>query len=158
MSMDYDRIAELAEREHVEDANKLLKKGWVFVKAAETLKLDQSGHQFTAITYILGKQKPDKKLPKRRNEDAEKQQNTAPDVKIPDILSLNIQWRQKKDQNPNFYYAFVNALDGKPDPVVEPVVKAISANGGVIVQGEWRFTVKNRFLQRARHESSSCGV
>ena len=148
--MDYEKINELAEREHVEDANKLLKKGWVFVKAAETLKLDQVGHQFTVITYILGKQKPDKKLPKQPNEDAKKEPTTAPDAKIPDILSLNIQWRQKKDQNPNFYYAFVNALDGKPDPVVEPVVKAISTNSGVIVQGGWRFTVKNQFLQRSK--------
>ena len=145
--MDYEKISEFAEREHVEDANKLLKKGWVFVKAAETLKLDQVGHQFTVITYILGKQKPDKKLPKQPNEDPKEEPTTA---KIPDILSLNIQWRQKKDQNPNFYYAFVNALDGKPDPVVEPVVKAISTNSGVIVQGGWRFTVKNQFLQRSK--------
>jgi len=156
--MDYEKISELAEREHVEDANKLLKKGWVFVKAAETLKLDQNGHQFTVITYVLGRLKRDRDQkavtePDQQEQEQEKKSpvsTTAATATIPDILSLNIQWRQKKDQNPNFYYAFVNMLDGKPDPVVAPAVEAIKKNDGTIIQNGWRFTVKNQFLQRGK--------
>jgi hypothetical protein len=176
--MDYEKIGELAEREHVEDANKLLKKGWAFVKAAETMKLDQNGHQFTVITYVLGRLKRDRDHEKpnavKESDQQEKEKErmvsesttaapaittaattTAPTATIPDILSLNIQWRQKKDQNPNFYYAFVNTLDGKPDPVVAPVVEAIKKNDGTIIQNGWRFTVKNQFLQRGKVKNQS---
>lgn len=160
--MDYERIIELAERERVEEANKLLKKGWVFVKAAEILKLDQNWRQFTVITYVLGRQKQQGTPTKQPSDRKTTQKATAAVVEpkpattaVPDILSLNIQWRQKKDQNPNFYYAFVNTLEGKPDPVVEPVVKAINANNGAVVQNGWRFTVKNNFLQRSKAPSEA---
>ena len=146
--MDYDKISELTEREHVEDANKLRKKGWSFVKAAETLKLDKEGHQFTVITYVLGKQRTNKKiLTKQQNGSEETKKEEPP---FPDILSMNIEWRQKNGGNPNFYYAFVNKLDGKPDPVVAPVVEAIKKNDGAIIQNGWRFAVKNQFLMRSK--------
>ena len=146
--MDYDKISELAERERVEEANSLLKKGWVFVKAAETLKLDQNGHQFTVITYILGKLRQGK-ISKQAKSD-EPKSAPKPVIQIPEILSLNIDWRQKNGGNPNFYYAFVNSLDGKPDPVVAPVVEAIKKNDGAIIQNGWRFAVKNQFLMRSK--------
>ena len=146
--MDYDKISELAERERVEEANTLLKKGWVFVKAAETLKIDQSGHQFTVITYILGKLRQAKISKQPKNDDSKPAQRPA--IQIPDILSLNIEWRQKNGGNPNFYYAFVNTLDGKPDPIVAPVVGAIKKNDGAIIQNGWRFAVKNQFLMRSK--------
>ena len=146
--MDYDKISELAERERVEEANTLLKKGWVFVKAAETLKLDQNGHQFTVITYILGKLKQARISKQPKNDDSKTAQK--PTVQIPDILSLQIEWRQKNGGNPNFYYAFVNSLDGKPDPLVAPVVEAIKKNDGAIIQNGWRFAVKNQFLMRSK--------
>ena len=146
--MDYDKNSELAERERVEEANSLLKKGWVFVKAAETLKLDQNGHQFTVITYILGKLRQAKISKQAKSE--EPKSAPKPLIEIPDVLSLNIDWRQKNGGNPNFYYAFVNSLDGKPDPVVAPVVDAIRKYDGAIIQKGWRFAVKNQFLMRSK--------
>jgi hypothetical protein len=146
--MDYDKISELAEKERVEEANSLLKKGWVFVKAAETLKLDQNGQQFTVITYILGKLRQAKISRQPKSDDLKSA--PKPTIQIPDILSLNIDWRQKNGGNPNFYYAFVNSLDGNPDPVVAPVVEVIKKNDGVIIQNGWRFAVKNHFLMRSK--------
>lgn len=47
-------IDELAESPSVTEANKLLNQGWVLIKSAELLQVDDQGHQITTITYILG--------------------------------------------------------------------------------------------------------
>jgi len=167
----YSTIDDLAEKRSVNEASELLKHGWVLIKASELLGVDQQSHQITTITYIMGHVKEVKRKPRgyatapasaqsgsgSDNQQTPEQaaaasQPVAPQP--PNILSLPIQWRRKNEQNPNFYYAFVNTLEGKPDPVVEPVVKAISINGGAIVQDDWRFTVKNQFLQRSKVKSA----
>ena len=167
MEPPYSTIDDLTEKRSVIEASELLKHGWVLIKASELLGIDQQSHQITTITYILGHVKEVKRKPRgsattgpptqsgsgNNFQQAPQQAPLVPQPvapQPPNIISLPIQWRRKNEQNPNFYYAFVNTLEGNPDPVVEPVVKAISANGGAIVQGEWRFTVKNQFLQRSK--------
>jgi hypothetical protein len=168
----YSTIDDLTEKRSVIEASELLKHGWVLIKASELLGIDQQSHQITTLTYILGHVKENKRKPRdsataqastqsgsgSNNQQAPQQspatQQPPPATpQPPNIISLPIQWRRKNEQNPNFYYAFVNTLEGKPDPVVEPVVKAISTSGGAIVQEGWRFTVKNQFLQRSKVKS-----
>ena len=170
MEPPYSTIDDLAEKRSVIEASELLKHGWVLIKASELLGIDQQSHQITTITYILGHVKENKRKPRgsatasttqsgsgsNNQYEAPQQDPVAPQP--PNILSLPIQWRRKNEQNPNFYYAFVNTLEGNPDPVVEPVVKAISTNGGAIVQDGWRFTVKNQFLQRSKVKSANPAV
>lgn len=173
-------IDELAESPSVSEANKLLKQGWVLIKSAELQRMDNQGHQITTITYILGHVR---EKSRRSNAVRSRVSDTAPSTtepqvegnspvdqsrqrptestsspsslpSPPNILSLPIQWRQKKDLNPNFYYAFVFGLDGELDPVVSSIVYAIKlSNGGAIEQDGWRFTVSKdgKFLQRSRH-------
>jgi hypothetical protein len=170
----YSMIDELAERPSVTEANKLLCEGWVLIKSAELLGVDQQGCQIATIMYILGHVKDKKRsLPVKPRDPAVSGSTTLPVAEgndhptprrqavaqaaapsPPNILSLPIQWRQKKDQNPNFYYAFVFGLDGSLDPIVSSVVDAIKlGNGGIIEQDGWKFTVSKdgKFLQRSRH-------
>jgi hypothetical protein len=171
-------IDELTERPSVAEANKLLNQGWVLIKSAELMRVDEQGHQITTITYILGHIRERRRSSTIKPRDAAaassntQQQgdgsnqpvpprqastesvDTPPTPPPPNILSLPIQWRQKKDLNPNFYYAFVFGLDGELDPIVSSVVYAIKlSNGGTIEQDGWKFTVSKdgKFLQRSRH-------
>lgn len=178
MDPPYAMINELTERPSVAEANKLLNEGWVLIKSAELLRVDDQGHQITTIIYILGHIKEKRRSitikPRdvaaassttQQRSDGSNQLvppsqpttesvDTPPTPPPPNILSLAIQWRQKKDLNPNFYYAFVFGLDGELDPIVSSVVYAIKLNnGGTIEQDGWRFTVSKdgKFLQRSRH-------
>lgn len=181
MESPYSTIDEFVESHSVSDANKILNQGWVLIKSAEIQQVDTQGHQITVITYILGhiKDKSRRSSPVRsrasdKSPSTAKQQqaegnsqpsrpeqepiestSSSPDLPSPpNILSLPIQWRQKKDLNPNFYYAFVFGLDGELDPVVSSVVYAIRLSStGIIEQDGWRFTVSKdgKFLQRGRH-------
>ncbi len=172
-------INELTERTSVAEANELLNEGWVLIKSAELLRVDDQGHQITTITYILGhiKEKRRSSTIKPRVVAAAssiKQQqggdgsikavpssqastesvDTPPTPPPPNILSLPIRWRQKKDLNPNFFYAFTYGLDGELDPTVGSVVDALKLSStGSIEQDGWKFTVSKdgKFLQRSRH-------
>lgn len=169
----YSMIDELAERPSVTEANKLLCEGWVLIKSAELLGVDQQGCQKATIMYILGHVRDKKRsLPVKPGDPAVSGSTTPPQADGNDhpapqrlapaqtaapsplsILSLPIQWRQTKDQNPNFYYAFVFGLDGELDPTVSSVLDALKLNKtGVIEQDGWRFTVSKdgKFLQRSR--------
>ena len=177
-------IDELAESPSLAEANKLLNQGWVLIKSAELQRVDNQGRQITTtITYILGHVKEKGRRSsavKPRDADAapstsqqqvdEESQSAPPRQRStesalsspnlpspPNILSLPIQWRQKRDLNPNFYYAFVFGLDGELDPIVSSVVYAIKlSNGGTIAQEGWRFSVSKdgKFLQRSRHSQA----
>ena len=177
MDPPYVMINELTERPSVAEANKLLNQGWVLIKSAELLRVDDHGHQMTTIIYILGhiKEKRRSSTSKARDsappsttqqqsdgsnqaispsQPTTESADTSPTPPPPNILSLPIQWRQKKDLNPNFFYAFTYGLDGELDPIVSSVVYAIKLNnGGTIEQDGWRFTVSKdgKFLQRSRH-------
>jgi hypothetical protein len=173
-------IDELTERPSVAEANKLLNQGWVLIKSAELMSVDDQGRQITTITYILGhireksrrsstikprdvaaaspntqQQGDGSNQPVPPRQASTQSVDTPPNAPPPpNILSLPIQWRQKKDLNPNFYYAFVFGLDGELDPIVSSVVYAIKlSNGGRIEQDGWKFTVSKdgKFLQRSRH-------
>jgi hypothetical protein len=173
MEPPYSMIDELAERPSVAQANELLNQGWVLIKSAELLGVDQQGCQKATIMYILGHVKDKKRSLSVKPRDPAVSGSTSPPQaegndhptprrqavaqaaapSPPNILSLPIQWRQKKDQNPNFYYAFVFRLDGELDPTVSSVVDAIKlGNGGIIEQDRWRFSVSKdgKFLQRSR--------
>jgi hypothetical protein len=170
-------IDKLLESSSVSEANSLLSQGWVLIKSAELQRVDNTGHQITTITYILGhvKEKGRRPTAVKRIDAASSTtpQQTVEDPKVPrfdqgstesttssshapsppNILSLPIQWRQKRDLNPNFYYSFVFGLDGELDPVVSSVVYAIKlSNSETIEQDGWRFTVSKdgKFLQRSR--------
>jgi hypothetical protein len=173
----YAMINELTERPSVAEANKLLNQGWVLIKSAELLRVDDRGHQATTIIYILGHIKEKRRSSTIKPKDVAATSSTTelqrdessqavppgkpktesvdtPPTPPPNMLSLPIQWRQKKDLNPNFFYAFTYGLDGELDPIVSSVVNAIKlSNGGTIEQGGWKFTVSKdgKFLQRSRH-------
>jgi hypothetical protein len=177
-------IDELAEIHSVSEANKFLNQGWILIKSAELQQVDTQGHQITTITYVVGhikekcrrtgpvksrvsdtspskttKQQGDGSPPPAlsRQEPIESTSSSSDLPSPPNILSLPIQWRQKKDLNPNFYYAFVFGLDGELDPVVSSVVYAIKlSSGGSVEQDGWRFTVSKdgKFLQRSRHSQT----
>jgi hypothetical protein len=176
MDPPYSMIDQLAEMRSVTEANSLLNQGWVLIKSAELLGVDEQGHQITTITYILGHVKqrrrsaspknggpaPSSPSPAEQQVDAVNRPKTSSqgaksDATPLNILSLPIQWRQKKDLNPNFYYAFVFGLDGELDPIVSSVVYAIRlSNGGTIEQDGWRFTVSKdgKFLHRSKHSQA----
>jgi hypothetical protein len=61
MEPPYSMIDELAERPSVTEANKLLCEGWVLIKSAELLGVDQQGCQIATIMYILGHVKDKKR-------------------------------------------------------------------------------------------------
>jgi hypothetical protein len=177
LELPYSRVAEIAEKPDVSDANNLLQTGWTLIKAVEKLGIDEQGHQITTLVYILGRLKDSQR---RKNTQRQRQQSgqndgtdsNAPLTKkdseqkqsipmppemairpqIPDILSLPIRWRQKNEQNKNFFYAFVNTLEGNPDPIISKIVKMISENNGALIQDTWRFSIsKNgQFLQRSK--------
>lgn len=173
----YSMIDKLAESRSVNEANNLLNQGWLLIKSAELQRVDNKGRQITTITYILGHVKEKAKRSNavksedanvshsavRRQEDStaslgrassDSSPSSSSVPSPPNILSLPIQWRQKKDLNPNFYYAFVFGLDGELDPIVSSVVYAIKLNNGeTIEQHGWRFTISKdgKFLQRSRY-------
>lgn len=157
-------------------ANELLSQGWVLVKAVEKLGVDQKGNETTSIVYIVGRRKnsdgvpmsdaneskANKRGPKNPRAHGsnpspsidEEKLRASPTPTVPDILSLDIAWRQKRDMNPNFYYAFTRGLDGSRDPIVSSVVDAIKlSRTGSLEQNGWRFTVSKdgKFLQRSRN-------
>ncbi len=170
LELPYSRVAEIAENANVNEANHLLQNGWALIKAVERLGIDEQGHQITTVIYILGRLKESQRR-KSTQQEQQRQLGTVRDCPnsttrtaqeqnqiksarslIPEILALSIQWRQKNEENKNFYYAFVHTLEGKPDPIISPVVKVISENHGAIVQDSWRFSIsKNgQFLQRSK--------
>ena len=177
MDPPYAMINELTERPSIAEANKLLSQGWVLIKSAKLLRVDDQGHQITTIVYILGHIKEKRRSSTIKSKDVAspsttQQQSdgsnqavspsqpttesvdTPPTPTPPNILSLPIQWRQKKDLNPNFFYAFTYGLDGELDPIVSSVVYSIKLNDEETIEQEgWRFTVSKdgKFLQRSRH-------
>jgi hypothetical protein len=171
-------IDKLVESPSVNEANSLLNQGWVLIKSAELQRVDSNGRQMTTITYILGHDKEKGRRPIAvKSTDADTTSPATQQVQVvgdshgvplersnlpspPNILSLPIKWRQKKDLNPNFYYSFVFGLDGELDPIVSSVIYAIKlSNGEVIEQDGWRFTVSKdgKFLQRSRHSQAKVG-
>jgi hypothetical protein len=175
LELPYSSIVEVRETASAAATNELLCRGWVLVKTVEKLGTDSKGKQKTTIAYVVGRKRdqpvtdksvtsveesstmqskfsrqPVSKAP-HFAETRESKLNTAPD-----ILSLQIDWRQKRDMNPNFYYAFTYGLDGELDPVVSKVAEAIgNCESGFLEQNGWRFSVSKdgKFLQRSRHST-----
>jgi hypothetical protein len=183
LELPYASIVEVRETGSPAAANELLSQGWVLVKTIEKLGVDSRGKEKTSIVYVVGRRKDSGSFRDQSVAPARKSSNNqsktpmqaaassdcqCPPIPVrndvsqshvndvPDILSLDIDWRQKKDMNPNFYYAFAYGLDGELDPVVSRAVGAIEQHeSGFLEQNGWRFSVSKdgKFLQRSRHST-----
>ena len=175
MELPYSSIVEVRETASAAATNELLSRGWVLVKTIEKLGRDSKGKQKTTIAYVVGRKRDQptanksvasvegcssmqSKFSRQSASKASKFAETCESKNnaAPDILSLQIDWRQKRDMNPNFYYAFTYGLDGELDPVVSKVAEAIGqCESGFLEQNGWRFSVSKdgKFLQRSRHST-----
>ena len=178
MELPYSSIVEVREITSTAETNELLSRGWVLVKTIEKLGVDSKGKQKTTIAYVVGRKRNEmvgdksvssvehnsnrksmipRQSASRAAQSAETRERTDESMaNTPDILSLQIDWRQKRDMNPNFYYAFTYGLDGDLDPVVSKAVEVIGhCESGFLEQNGWRFSVSRdgKFLQRSRHST-----
>lgn len=147
----YDGIVEVEEARTVDEANILLKNGWVLVKVIEKTNTDGS----TSIIYVLGRTgetpKPkmvEEKPVEKPQKSPEPQSFLVTEQEQKALESLN--WRQfkVKDGEWAFYADPIGELLPELEPVAKLIQKLKSDEKQKITLGNYTYSIRGKFIVR----------
>lgn len=148
METPYARITEVRQAATSEEANELLKQGFVLIKAVERRSTDSNGRQESNIVYVLGKQKVDGSQAASAHAEPSGDNGNQPNVD-PTLLDSR-PWRQY--DNGSGEWTFITAKDGSLLPEFEPAREFIERlrAGEDLVVGSHKYRIKgnDKFLKR----------
>ena len=147
METPYSRITEIKEAATPEEANNLLKQGFILVKVMENYT-NTPERQFSNIVYVLGRQKSNggsRAAPEPNGHPP----NTPPTTPTIDSASLEkLPW--KEYTNGSGEWAFYMDRDGALLPELEGIREAIEKlkSGEELTVGNYTYRIKDKFLKR----------
>ena len=150
METPYARITEVRQAATSEEANELLKQGFVLIKAVERRSTDSQGRQESNIVYVLGKQRVDGGQPAPEQGEPSNGRNDANQPNVDPTLLESRPWRQY--DNGSGEWTFITAQDGSLLPDWEPAREFIERlrAGEDLVVGNYKYRVRgnDKFLKR----------
>jgi len=151
METPYGRITEVREAPTTEEANELMKQGFVLIKAVERRSTDSEGKQSSHIVYVLGKQRVDgQDKPVQEQSEAPNNGNNANEPNVDPALLESRPWRQYA--NGSGEWTFITDRDDSLLPDFEPAREFIERlrSGEDIVVGSYKYRIKGneKFLKR----------
>ncbi len=153
MESPYARITEIKEANMPDEANELLKQGYVLIKAIERRSTDPVGRQESKIVYVLGKQRVDgqSQQPPQQN-DLSNSRNSAnnEEPNVDQTLLESRPWRQY--DNGSGEWTFITDRDGSLLHEWEPAQEFIDRlrSGEDLVVGNYLYRIRgnDKFLKR----------
>ncbi|MGD0639004.1 MAG: hypothetical protein ABSA72_13295 [Nitrososphaerales archaeon] len=146
METPYSRITEIKEAAAPEEANSLLKQGFILVKVMEKYT-NTPERQFSNIVYVLGRQRFNGESHAAPEQSNPSNNHTAPSAIDPALLEKR-PW--KKYANGGGEWAFYMDRDENLLPELSSIRETIERlkSGEELTVGNYTYRIKDKFLKR----------
>lgn len=148
METPYSSIAEIKEAQTSDEANGLLKRGFVLVKAIEKRTVDKAGNQLTDIVYVLGRPRTNGESQSTASERNAQSDGSTNSIFDESVILAKLPW--KKFRTGGGEWTFLTGPDDALVPELEPAREFTEKvkSGEEVTVGAYRYRVREKFLKR----------